>query len=266
MEGEIDSKSYTIKPWALILGGSSGLGLATAHKLAREGFNLWIVHRDRASEREKIELEFQKIRKHCPHLITQNKDALHPDRMSQCIGEVLKSYPEIRIRILVFSIAKGNVKSLLGENILTLNDFSLTADAMAFALFSWTDKLRQLHLWASPGSVVAFTSEGSRKSWPGYAAVGAAKAALESLIRSMALEYASLGLRCNCIQSGVCKTPSSQMIPGFEQLLEESRKRNPFKRLTQPEDVANAVYLLSREEARWINGTIIPVDGGESIR
>ena len=56
------------------------------------------------------------------------------------------------------------------------------------------------------------------------------------------------------------------MIPGIEQLLEESKKRNPYNRLTQPENVADAVYLLSREEALWINGAIIPVDGGESIR
>ena len=118
----------------------------------------------------------------------------------------------------------------------------------------------------NPASVIAFTSEGSRKAWPGYAAVGAAKAALESMVRSMALEYASKGLRCNCVQAGVTKTPSSALIPGFEQLAEESRRRNPYGRLTLPEDVGNAVSLLVKEEALWINGAVIPVDGGESIR
>ena len=175
MESKTESKSYTIKPWALVIGGSSGLGLATAHKLAREGFNLWIVHRDRASDREKIELEFEKLREYCPDLITQNKDALHPDRLEQCIGEAMQSRPGIKIRVLVFSIAKGNVKPLLGEDKLSLSDFGVTAESMAFALLLWTDKLRERNLWASPASVIAFTSEGSRKSWPGYAAVACRK-------------------------------------------------------------------------------------------
>ena len=54
-------------------------------------------------------------------------------------------------------------------------------------------------------------------------------------------------------------------IPGSDELKQHSLMRNPFKRLTTPEDVANVVYLLSKEEAAWINGSIIPVDGGEHI-
>jgi enoyl-[acyl-carrier protein] reductase I len=55
------------------------------------------------------------------------------------------------------------------------------------------------------------------------------------------------------------------MIPGSEQLKAYSLKRNPFQRLTTPEEVANVVYLLSKDEASWINGTVIKVDGGESL-
>jgi len=168
----------------------------------------------------------------------------------------------------VYSLAKGNVKFLVDQenDLLTVGDFSLTAEAMAFGLLRWIQLLDQHQLLLNPSSVIAFTSEGSRKAWPGYAAVGAAKAALESLVRSMALEYAAKGLRCNCIQAGVTLTPSSLMIPGIGELAEESKRRNPFGRLTQPEDVGRAVSLLVKEEALWINGAVIPVDGGESIR
>jgi enoyl-[acyl-carrier protein] reductase I len=82
----------------------------------------------------------------------------------------------------------------------------------------------------------------------------------------MALEYAPLGIKANCIQAGVTDTESLRMIPGSEAMIKDTLERNPYGRLTKPEDVANAVYLLCRDEAAWINGAVVPVDGGEHIR
>ena len=93
--------------------------------------------------------------------------------------------------------------------------------------------------------------------------MGAAKAALENICRSMATELAVFGIRTNVIQASVTETPSFKMIPGNEKIKEETLKRNPFKRLTTTEDVANAIYLLCTDEAAWINGAILHVDGGE---
>ena len=92
-----------------------------------------------------------------------------------------------------------------------------------------------------------------------------AKVTLEAITRNIALEYAPFGIRANCIQAGVTDTASLRMIPGSDEIKKHSLLRNPFNRLTLPEDVANVVYLLSKDEAAWINGTIIPVDGGEHI-
>ena len=119
---------------------------------------------------------------------------------------------------------------------------------------------------AEDARVVSFTSEGNTKAWKNYAAVSAAKVTLEAITRSIALEFAPFGIRANCIQAGVTDTASLRMIPGSDQLKEHAIKRNPFHRLTLPEDVANAVYLLSKDEAAWINGTILKVDGGENLR
>jgi len=82
----------------------------------------------------------------------------------------------------------------------------------------------------------------------------------------MALEFAPLGIRSNCIQAGVTDPASLRAIPGSELLKEQSKIRNPFKRLTTAEDVAKTVCLLSMDEASWINGAVLPVDGGEGIR
>jgi len=85
-------------------------------------------------------------------------------------------------------------------------------------------------------------------------------------MRQMAVEFAPLGITTNCIQAGVTRTSSFDRIPGSDQIAKYTIQRNPFQRLTTPSDVANVVYLLSKNEARWINGTIVKVDGGESLR
>ncbi|HAT69888.1 MAG TPA: short-chain dehydrogenase, partial [Flavobacteriaceae bacterium] len=101
---------------------------------------------------------------------------------------------------------------------------------------------------------------------PNYGAVSAAKVVLESIIKQMAVEFAPFQITANAIQAGVTDTTSLRMIPGSDKLKSLALQRNPNNRLTKPEDVANAVYLLSKDEANWITGNIIKVDGGEHLR
>lgn len=85
-------------------------------------------------------------------------------------------------------------------------------------------------------------------------------------MRQMAVELAPLGIKTNCIQAGATQTTSFSLIPNSDLIAENAKKRNPFKRMTTAQDVANAVSLLCLPEAQWINGTILKVDGGESLR
>ena len=137
---------------------------------------------------------------------------------------------------------------------------------MGTSWWQWVRACVKNDVFADRVSNMAFTSEGNQKIWEGYGAVSAAKATLEALMRQMAVELAPMGVTSNCIQAGITQTTSFAMIPGSEQLAEMAKKRNPFKRLTMPEDVANAVYVLTLPESNWINGNIIKVDGGESLR
>ena len=172
-----------------------------------------------------------------------------------------------KIRTLIHSIAKGNLKPMnSGEQpILKNDDFQLTIEAMAISLYDWAQLILEHKLFAADTRIISFTSEGNSKAWKNYAAVAAAKAALEAITRNIALEFAPFGIRANCIQAGITDTFSFRMIPGSELLKEYSVKRNPFKRMTRPKDVADVVYLLCKDEAAWINGSIIPVNGGEHI-
>jgi len=144
-------------------------------------------------------------------------------------------------------------------------DLARTIHSMGTSLLGWTQRLRERGMFADDARVFGLTSEGNTVAWKGYAAVAAAKVALESVSRSIAVEMAHFGIRSNIIQAGVTDTPALRMIPGSEHLKAQAVTRNPFGRLTTPEDVANVIYLLSQPEAAWINGEIIRVDGGEAI-
>ena len=253
--------------WALILGGSSGLGLATAKKLAKHGMNICIVHRNSRSQLADIEKEFNEITHQGVGFISYNTDAFHLEKRAALIEDLVAEIKGGKIKTLVHSVAKGNLKPMISELTPTLqtDDFQLTIQAMGISLYDWTKAIFEARLFSDDARVVSFTSEGNTKAWKNYAAVSAAKATLEAITRNIALEYAPFGIRANCIQAGVTDTASLRMIPGSDEIKKHSLLRNPFNRLTLPEDVANVVYLLSKDEASWINGTIIPVDGGDQI-
>lgn len=254
--------------WALILGGSSGLGLATAKKLASHGYHIIILHRDRRADMDIIEEHFKEIEAFGNQLLAMNVDALNDEKRKGIIDDIRQKLPlGHKIKVMVHSVAKGTLKPMYSKTapILTDVDFRITFDAMALSLFDWTKDLETAALFADDTRVISFTSEGNTKALPNYSAVSVAKVALEALTRSIALEFASVGIKANCIQAGITMTKSLSMIPGFEQIKENALSRNPNNRLTTPEDIANAVYLLTTDEAKWITGTVIKVDGGESL-
>lgn len=264
MSKEFQNTNY----WALILGGSSGLGLAAAKKLAFHGMNICIVHRNSRAQEDAILADFETIKQHNIQFKSFNIDALNPEKLALVVNELRIIFGTSgKLRTFVHSVAKGNLKPMVSEDKQTLkhDDFELTIKAMGISLYDWTKALYDADLFAQDARIISFTSEGNSKVWQNYAAVSAAKVTLEAITRNIALEFAPFGIKANCIQAGVTDTASLRMIPGSEEIIEHTLKRNPNKRLTLPDDVANVVYLLSKDEAAWITGTIIPVDGGEHL-
>lgn len=249
--------------WALILGGSSGLGLASARKLAAHGMNICIVHRNTRAALPAIEQALGDIKTLGVQVLSFNIDVLNNEKRTEVLLQLQAAMGEQgRIRCLLHSIARGNLKALPA---LSADDFSTTIQHMAVSLYEWAAETLQRQLFTADARILSFTSDGSYKAVQHYAAVSAAKAVLETITRSMALEFAPQGIRANCIRAGITDTASLQKITGSRELLAYGKERNPFKRLTTPEDVANVVYLLCKDEAAWINGAIIPVDGGTHI-
>jgi NAD(P)-dependent dehydrogenase (short-subunit alcohol dehydrogenase family) len=157
------------------------------------------------------------------------------------------------------------VEPTYGQTLLEDEDMARTIYSMGTSLVAWVQDLFTRGLFAADARVLGLTSEGNEVAWRGYAAVSAAKAALESVSRSIAYEFAPYGVRSNILQPGVTDTPALRAIPGNEQMSAAAALRNPYKRLTTPPDVANFVALMCLDEAAWVNGEIIRVDGGEKI-
>jgi len=251
--------------FALILGGSSGLGLASARKLAAHGMGIVVIHRNTRAEMKDVDTAFAEIAVTGVPFFSFNTDVADSNRRGELIAWARER--QIVFSCVLHSIAKGSLKAMDTAEGAPLNesDFQLTLQYMAYSLYEWVAALRQEALLHTDTRVIAFTSEGSTKAWKHYGAVAAAKAALEAIVRNMALEFAPYGIRSNCIQAGITLTQSMRRIPGSNLLEAYTHDRNPFKRMTRPEDVADVVYLLCRKEAAWINGSIIIADGGEHI-
>ena len=262
--------------WALILGGSSGFGLATAKKLSQAGMSVCVVHRDRKGAMDRIEPEFAKVRAAGHGFVALNLDALSPEGIATTIDTLKTAMAGGKLKVLLHSIAYGNLKPIApvadpdllttyGESLIEDEDMARTIFSMGTSLLSWVQAAFKAKLFDADARVFGLTSEGNEVAWRGYAAVSAAKTALEAVSRSIAVEFAPYGIRSNIIQAGVTDTPALNAIPGSAGMKATAAARNPFKRLTLPEDVAGVIFLLSQPEAAWINGTLIRVDGGERI-
>jgi NAD(P)-dependent dehydrogenase (short-subunit alcohol dehydrogenase family) len=151
------------------------------------------------------------------------------------------------------------------DDTLDASDFRHTLHSMGTNIVEWVQDLLLRKIFTDDARVLTLTSEGNQVAWRGYAAISAAKAVLESVSRSMAVEFAPWGIRSNVIQAGVTDTAALRMIPGNEGIRARAGLRNPLGRLTLPTDVADVICLLCSDEAAWINGALIAVDGGERI-
>jgi enoyl-[acyl-carrier protein] reductase III len=263
-----EGKSY----WAVVLGGSSGMGLATVKKMAASGMNILTIYREPKLVEKSITAELSNLETQTGVSIRAfNINALLPDEIDHIISELNSLLqPGEKIRLLLHAISRGNLKPLAssennttGEYLLSKEDFEITGYAMSVSLVDWSRAIFRAGFFSEDARIIGLTSEGAAKYWPGYTAVAAAKSSLESITRAMAVELAPFGIRTNLIQAGITDTPSLRKIPGSDQLKSFSITRNPFKKLTTAEDVANAVCLLCMDEAAWINGALLHVDGGE---
>jgi enoyl-[acyl-carrier protein] reductase III len=254
--------------WALILGASSGFGAASSLALARNGFNIVGVHLDRkttAANAEKVAGEIREIGRQA---LFFNLNAADPLRRAEVIHACRETTAVGGIQVFLHSLAFGTLKHYIDTAagaIIKAADMNMTLDVMAHSLVYWIQDLMAAGLLRKGAKIFAMTSAGAHRIWPAYGAVSAAKAALESHVRQLAVELSSHGISVNALQAGVTDTPAARKIPGSERMFSQTLETNPGKRLTAPSDVADILVSLSLCESTWATGNIIRIDGGEDL-
>jgi enoyl-[acyl-carrier protein] reductase III len=265
-----DSK-FKPNEWALILGASSGFGAATGLELAKHGMNIFGVHLDRQATMPNVQNLIKEIKHTGVKTVFYNINAADKIKQDETLDDIQEQFAvssSDTIKVLLHSLAFGTLKQFIAkkpEDAITPAQMEMTVNVMAHSLVYWVQGLISRNLMNRGGRIFGMTSSGGHSAMPYYGAVSAAKASLEAHIRQLAMELGPMGITSNAIMAGVTDTPALRKIPGNVGMLEAARGKNPAGRLTTPEDVAKAIILLSTDEAHWISGNVLGVDGGEDI-
>ncbi len=240
---------------ALVTGASRGIGRAIAHKLAAAGCDIAANYYNSAEEAEALCTELRSMGRRA--WAVQASVGL-PDSVDEMFVEIFKRFD--RLDIVVSNAASGVLKPAL-EMTLKHWRWCLETNALALNLLAQRAVPRM-----QPGaSIVAMSSLGASRALPDYGFIGASKAALESLVRSLAQELGARRIRVNAVSAGVVDTDALHHFPRREQMLADFARRAPAGPVLTPQDVAGAVYLLCLPEAAMITGHTLVVDGGFSV-
>ncbi|GBE13073.1 enoyl-[acyl-carrier-protein] reductase [NADPH] FabL [bacterium BMS3Abin13] len=241
---------------ALITGGSRGIGRAIALRLAEQGADVVInyVRHRRDAEETVAAIEGKGVR-----CMAVKANVAREEDVTRIFDEIRTVYDHLDI--LVSNAASGVLKPVME---LTTRHWNWAMDINARALLTLTQNA--VPMMAKGGKIMAVSSLGAARGVENYTVVGASKAALESLVRHLAVEFGPLGINVNTISAGVVDTDALKKFPNRDEIIDVSLQRTPLGRLTTPEDVADLALFLCSDLSTMIQGQVIVVDGGYAIQ
>ena len=238
---------------ALITGGTRGIGKTIAHYLAEKTVNtlfLNYLENTEAAEETRIALEAQGV---TVHLLQYN--LAFPNEVNALFEQVATLTN--RLDYFVHCAALTTFKPLYT---IKTNQWDLTMNISARSFLQCTQKILPL-MTTEGGSIVALSSTGSQRYNANYGALGVAKTTLESIVRYLAVELADKNIRVNGVVSGLIQGEKLPPFPHIQEVIDETLRRTPARRLGAPEDVAEMVLFILTK-ASWLYGQNIILDGG----
>lgn len=248
---------------AFVSGGSSDIGRAICLRLARDGaqlaFSYFSDHEGAAATRQALD------ELGAPPVSVLRVNFGDEASSAELIQRAQTELP--RVDLLVHNVASGVFRSATE---LSSRHLKWTFDVNARSLVTLVGGFVAERPDAPPllpagSAIVAISSLGAVRAIPQYAALGASKAALESIARHLALELGPHGIRVNVVSPGIVQTRALAHLPHRDQLLDIAARRTPLARLCTPNDVAEVVAFLGSPAAAMIHGQTLHVDGGYSI-
>lgn len=238
---------------AIVTGGNSGLGFATAKKLCDNGITTYIIGRSK----EKTEEACAEIGANAIPVLYDLNDIAGIPAM---IEKIAQNNP---IDILVNNAGINLKKEFLD---VTDEDFLSVIHTNLLSVFAVSREVVKTMKENKAGSIVNISSMASQYGIPKVIAYSASKGAIESMTRAMAVELAPFGIRVNCIAPGFIKTKmSSTALDNDPERKNKVLSRTPMGFLGEPSDIADAVFYFALNESKYTTGTVLPVDGGNSI-
>ncbi len=250
MELELTGKT------ALVTGGSRGIGRAIAVRLGECGARVAINYVRNTSAAEETAA---RIREAGGEALVLRANVGKPEQIEQMFSSLREAWGP-RLDILVSNAASGVIKPALE---LTWHHWDWTMGINAATLLPLAQRAREM--MQEGGHIVAVSSLGALRAIPMYAAVGASKAALEALVRHLAVELAPGGIKVNAVSAGLVETDALKHFKNRDDILGNSKIKTPAGRLTEPRDVANIVLFLVSPLADMVIGQTVTVDGGYSV-
>lgn len=241
----------------LVTGGSGDIGRALCAAFAARGARVAFTY---FSNHDGCRLTEEAVRAASPHPAVPIRCNLRDDDAPRQIADAALEALGGGVDIFISNAASGVLRPTL-ELTRKHWDWTVNVNARSFLLLA---SLLAPHMPAG-GRIMALSSMGAVRAIEHYAAVGASKAALESVARHLAMELGPRGITVNVLSPGVVDTQALQHFPNREQLLHIAALRTPNQRLTTPQDVADVALLLASPLAAMIQGQTLVVDGGYSI-
>ena len=238
---------------AIVTGGNSGLGYATAKKLCDNGIKTYIIGRTK----DKTENACAEIGENAIPVIF---DLNNLDEIPAMIAEISNGD---NIDILVNN-AGINLKKEFTE--VTNEEFSSIIQTNVLSVFAVSREVVKVMKNHGGGSIVNISSMASQYGLPKVIAYSASKGAIETMTRAMTVELAEFGIRVNCVAPGFIKTKmSAKALDNDPERKNKVLSRTPMGVLGEPSNIADAVYFYATNESSFVTGTVLPVDGGNSI-
>ena len=239
---------------ALVTGGGKGLGLAITQALIKAGASVRITGRDEAALQRAVET----LGDQCSYAVYD----------LSLLGGITVFAEDLHRSFGAVDILVNNAGINLKKDFLELTDadFDRIIKTNQYAVFSLTRELAKAMVARGSGSIIMISSMASQYGIPKVVAYSASKAAVEGMTRAMAVELSPLGVRVNCIAPGFMATEmSAKALNSDTERMQKVMSRTPMGKMGQPSDIGNAVVYLSSDEAGYVTGVVLPVDGGNSI-